>query len=55
MEDGPLDTNFEKFVKDHLDLWHVPGVSVAVVDGENIWTAVYTKSLQLSHSHFNTP
>lgn len=36
-EDGPLDENFERIVRDQLGLWHVPGVSVAVVDGENTW------------------
>ena len=39
-EDGPLDQKFEKIVKDTLELWHVPGVSVAVVDGEHTWSKV---------------
>jgi hypothetical protein len=37
---GPLDRNFEKLVNETLELWHVPGVSVAVIDGENTWTKV---------------
>jgi hypothetical protein len=36
--DSPLDHNFEKLVLDALELWHVPGVSVAVVDGDNTWS-----------------
>jgi hypothetical protein len=39
-DDGPLDRNFEKLANETLELWHVPGVSVAVVDGENTWTKV---------------
>lgn len=39
-QDGPLDEDFEKLVKETLELWHVPGVSVAVVDGDNTWTKV---------------
>jgi len=39
-EDGPLDKKFEKLVKDTLELWHVPGVSVAVVDGEKTYAQV---------------
>ena len=40
-EGGPLDRNFEKLAKEILKVWHVPGVAVSVVDGENIWTKVY--------------
>lgn len=39
-ENGPLDKNFEALVKETLDLWHVPGVSVAVVDGDNVYSQV---------------
>jgi hypothetical protein len=42
-EGGPLDRNFEKLVKESLKVWHVPGVSVAVVDGDNTWTKVHPK------------
>ncbi|KAE8450774.1 hypothetical protein EG329_005687 [Mollisiaceae sp. DMI_Dod_QoI] len=40
-EDGPLDTKFGKFVTETLELWHVPGVSVAVVDGETTYAKGY--------------
>jgi hypothetical protein len=39
-ENGPLDKKFEKLVKETLGTWHVPGVSVAVVDGENTYAQV---------------
>lgn len=39
-EDGPLDKKFEKLVKETLEIWHVPGVSVAVVDGETTYAQV---------------
>jgi CubicO group peptidase (beta-lactamase class C family) len=39
-ENGPLDKKFERLVKEILDTWHVPGVSVAVVDGENTYARV---------------
>lgn len=40
-EDGPLDRKLERLVSDTLEKWHVPGVSVAVVDGENTWAKVH--------------
>ena len=39
-ESGPLDRKFDQLVKETLELWHVPGVSVAVVEGENTWAKV---------------
>lgn len=36
----PFDSDFEAFAKEALDRWHVPGVAVAVVDGEDIWAEV---------------
>lgn len=51
-QDGPLDRDFEKLVEDTLELWHVPGVSVAVVDGHNTWTKVlYFPRFSISFSH----
>jgi hypothetical protein len=38
--DGPLDKKFENLVKETLDLWHVPGISIAVVDGEQTYAQV---------------
>lgn len=39
-QEGPLDKEFEKLAKETLEFWHVPGVSVAVVDGEHIYAQV---------------
>ena len=39
-DDGPLDQEFEKLVNETMELWHVPGVAVAVIDGENTWAKV---------------
>lgn len=39
-EDGPLDTKFEKLVTETLERWHVPGVAIAVVDGEKTYSRV---------------
>jgi len=39
-KNGPLDETFEKLVKEALEVWHVPGVSVAVVDGDKTYVSV---------------
>ena len=39
-ESGPLNEDFAKLVNKTLDLWHVPGLSIAVVDGEKTWSKV---------------
>lgn len=39
-EDGPRDGDFGDVVKETLERWHVPGISVAVVDGAKTWTKV---------------
>ncbi|TVY91494.1 Protein flp, partial [Lachnellula willkommii] len=38
---SPFDAKFAKLVKDTLDLWHVPGVSISVVDGNDTWAEGY--------------
>ncbi|KAI0104412.1 beta-lactamase/transpeptidase-like protein [Daldinia grandis] len=38
---SPFDSDFEAFAKAALDRWKVPGVSVAVVDGEDTWAEGY--------------
>ncbi|KAI1801508.1 beta-lactamase/transpeptidase-like protein [Daldinia bambusicola] len=38
---SPLDSDFEAFTKAALDRWKVPGVSVSVVDGDDIWAEGY--------------
>ena len=34
----PFDTAFRSLVADTLAAWHVPGVSIAVLDGDSTWT-----------------
>jgi CubicO group peptidase (beta-lactamase class C family) len=40
---GPLDARFDKLVTDTLQRWNVPGLSIAVVDGEKTWAKVRRK------------
>jgi CubicO group peptidase (beta-lactamase class C family) len=47
MRGNQLDERFEKLVQESLERWHVPGVSVAVVDGDNTWAMVYDVSSTL--------
>lgn len=52
---NPFDDNFAKLAKETLEFWHVPGVAIAVVDGENTWAEVskycpYFTSLRTSIS-----
>ncbi len=41
---GPFDEAFEKLAHATLDLWHVPGISIAVVDGDDVWAEVSSDS-----------
>lgn len=45
---SPLNAEFEKFVHETLQKWHVPGMAIAVVDGEHTWAEVFTNFYQLS-------
>jgi hypothetical protein len=36
----PFDENFAQLVDFSLKQWHVPGLSIAVVDGHEIWAEV---------------
>ncbi|KAI1373574.1 beta-lactamase/transpeptidase-like protein [Hypoxylon crocopeplum] len=38
---SPFDAEFKEFVHDALDRLHVPGLAVAVVDGEDTWAEGY--------------
>ncbi|KAI8960471.1 beta-lactamase/transpeptidase-like protein [Daldinia sp. FL1419] len=38
---SPLNPDFETFAEAALDRWKVPGVSVAVIDGEDTWAEGY--------------
>ena len=37
---SPISPSFDDFVLDNLDYWHVPGLSIAVVDGDEIFSKV---------------
>lgn len=39
-EQSPFDDEFEALVTETLAAWHVPGVAVAVLDGDATWTEV---------------
>lgn len=36
----PLDETFDAFARELLEEWHVPGMSVAVIDGDQIFAKV---------------
>ncbi|RYP75863.1 hypothetical protein DL771_002127 [Monosporascus sp. 5C6A] len=38
---NPLDERFEKIVGKSLEEWHVPGLSIAVIDGDDTWAEGY--------------
>ncbi|KAI0178600.1 beta-lactamase/transpeptidase-like protein [Hypoxylon sp. FL1284] len=38
---SPLNSEFEAFTKETLSRWHVPGIAVAVVDGDDTWAQGY--------------
>lgn len=38
---SPFTENYGKHVDQLLEKWHVPGVAIGVVDGDNIWTEVW--------------
>ena len=35
-----FDADFDAFVKETLEEWHVPGLSIAIVDGESVYSKV---------------
>ena len=37
---GPLDAEFAQLVNETLHLWHVPGLAIAVIDGDDVWAEV---------------
>lgn len=45
---NPLNEEFENLVAETLEKWHVPGMSIAVVDGENTWAKVPIPTCQYS-------
>lgn len=34
------DTAFEQYIRDKMVQWHVPGLSMAILDGNKTWTRV---------------
>ena len=45
---SPFTANFDKLVSQELDHWHTPGLAIAVIDGEDtfskVWTSLPNKS-----------
>lgn len=41
---NPFDDKFGAFVKDTLNEWHVPGLSIAVIDHDQVFAEVNTPS-----------
>jgi len=39
-ERGPFDEKFGKLVNETLERWKCPGLAIAVVDGDDTWSAV---------------
>jgi len=37
---GPLDAKFAQLVNETLHLWHVPGLAIAVIDGDDVQAEV---------------
>jgi hypothetical protein len=49
-EKGPFDKDFERLANQTLERWKCPGLSIAVVDGDDIWAAVSSGFLQFINS-----
>lgn len=44
---SPLNEDFAKLVHSTLEKWHIQGVAIAVIDGDETWTKVCSQqSLQ---------
>ncbi len=37
---SPFTKDFDALVKELLEEWHVPGIAIAVVDGDETWSKV---------------
>ena len=46
---GPFTSKFGQLANETLELFHVPGVAVAVVDGDNMWAEVGCPLASSSH------
>lgn len=40
-DDSPLTEQFNKYVHEVLEEWHLPGLSLSVVDGDKTYSKVY--------------
>lgn len=49
---SPLNADFEKLVHETLDLWHVPGVAIGIVDGDFEWSKVRLENLRIQELSF---
>ncbi|POR35851.1 Beta-lactamase/transpeptidase-like protein [Tolypocladium paradoxum] len=38
---NPFTPEFAKFVQDNMDFWKIPGIAIAVVDGQNVFSKGY--------------
>lgn len=52
-EQSPFDDGFDTLVKEQLDKWKVPGLSIAIIHGPNTYTKVRnpTDPLDASNAH----
>ncbi len=41
---SPFNEDFGEFVRESLDIWHVPGMSVGVIDGDDVYTEASSRS-----------
>jgi hypothetical protein len=48
---NPLNDDFAKLAKKQLEKWHVPGIAISVVDGDETWAEV-TISLLFTYNAF---
>lgn len=49
---SPLNASFEKSVYSALQKWHVPGVAIGVVDGDQTWAEVFASYI-CSNNHIS--
>ena len=43
---GPLTLQFDELVRKNMEEWKVPGLSIAIVDGNQTWAKVEVSTLQ---------
>ncbi|KAJ5780575.1 Peptidase S12 Pab87-related C-terminal [Penicillium paradoxum] len=53
-EHSPFDEKFDTLVKDQLEKWKVPGLSIAIIHGSNTFTKAYGKA-ELPNDSINKP